>query len=1332
MAIESIVCFFVHFVGIDVRFQTQISMTTNTRPVPLRIFDSPDSPQPEVQLLSNGNYHVMVTSAGGGYSRWNSLALTRWSDDAVCDNWGAFCYLRDTASGYTWSTAYQPTRQRADFYEAVFSDGYAVFRRRDHDIETRTDIAVAADAAVEVRRTRVCNCSGVRRTIEITSYAEIVLASPAVDAAHPAFNKLFVETEIVRERQAILGTRRPRAPDESTPWMFHLLVAHQPIAGAVSYETNRLLFIGRGHTTVDPQALRDNADLSGSAGPVLDPVAAIRCCIALDPCEAATFDLITGIGESRAACMRLVDTYQDRELANRVFADASACHQTILNRIDVTAADAQLYVRLAAFVLYTNATLRAAPDILEKNLQGQSSLWAYTISGDVPIVLLTMTDAANIDLLRQLVQAHAYWRTHGLAVELVILSEDNGAQRPALHEYITKLIGAGNSGSQLNQPAGIFLLSGGNIDHGGRILLQTVARVVLHDVDGSLAAQFERVRAAPIPAPTLAPPPRLSPALADATEQPARDLMFRNGLGGFTLDGREYVITIKSGQMTPLPWVNIMASPSFGTLISESGSANTWGENAHEFRLTPWSNDPVGDPNTEAYYVRDEESGHFWSPTALPTGGATPYVTRHGFGYSIFEHGEEGIESSLSVFVAIDAPVKFAVLSLHNRSGRARRLSVTGYLEWVLGDERTKTKMHVSTVLDADSGALLARNPYNTDFAGRIAFFDVDEPADCSYCGDRGEFLGRNGTLRNPAAMSHLRLSDRLGAALDPCAAIRVPCGLADGEKRDIVFRLGAEQDIDTTRALVQRSRGPDAASDALARVKAYWLHTLGAVQVTTPDRSLDILLNGWLVYQVLACRMWARNAFYQSSGAFGFRDQLQDAMALVHAVPELVRAHLLLCASRQFPEGDVQHWWHPPMGRGVRTHCSDDYLWLPLATCRYVLTTGDTGVLDEAVHFIEGNAPKADEESCYELPTQSAESADLYQHCVRAIEHSLRFGAHGLPLMGAGDWNDGMNLVGAGGKGESVWLGFFLYAVLTQFGALAQRRNDSAFAARCLSEAARLQAAIERSSWDGEWYRRAWFDDGSLLGSADNAECRIDSIAQSWSVLSGAGEPQRARQAMDALDKLLVRPDAALIQLLDPPFDKSEPNPGYIKGYLPGVRENGGQYTHAAVWAGMAFAALGDTERAWKLFTMIDPIKHADSIDAIANYKTEPYVLASDVYAFAPHIGRGGWTWYTGSAGWMVRFTLESLLGLRLETDKLHFSPCVPGDWKSFEVCYRYRETVYQITVLLIEKADGNAMLTIDGVAQPGAAISLVNDREKHAVTLRIQVATIEKRNTK
>jgi len=756
---------------------------------------------------------------------------------------------------------------------------------------------------------------------------------------------------------------------------------------------------------------------------------------------------------------------------------------------------------------------------------------------------------------------------------------------------------------------------------------------------------------------------------------PPRDLLHFNGLGGFTRDGREYVITMEQDQTTPAPWVNVIANSEFGAVISESGSAYTWSENAHEFRLTPWHNDPVSDATGEAFFLRDEENGNFWSPTPLPAGGTGPYVTRHGFGYTVFEHTEDGISSELQVYVAPDAAVKFSVLKISNHSGRSRRLSATGYVEWVLGDTRPKSTMHVITEADPATGALLARNPYNSEFPDRVAFFDANQ-ATRTITGDRTEFLGRNGTLGNPAGMHRPRLSGKLGAGLDPCAAICVPFELSDGQGREIVFILGAGQDATGATELVERFRGTEAARTALEAVWHYWTHTLGTVNVDTPDQSINVMVNGWLLYQTLACRLWARSGYYQSGGASTYRAKLQDVMAQVEAEPGLIRKQLLLCASRQFREGDVQHWWHPPAGRGVRTHCSDDYLWLPLAVCRYVASTGDTGVLDEVAAFLEGRPVKPDEDSYYDLPARSETAGTLYDHCVHAIKAGLTRGEHGLPLIGSGDWNDGMNLVGEHGKGESVWLGFFLHEVLTRFAELAGRRGDSTFSELCRSEAARLRESIARNGWDGEWYRRAYFDDGTPLGSVLNSECQIDPIAQSWSVLSGAGDAQRSSMAMNSLDQRLVDRNHGLIKLLAPPFDKSALNPGYIRGYVPGVRENGGQYTHAAVWAAMAFAAMGDSARAWELFDMINPVNHSLSREDIAIYKVEPYVMPADIYAVAPHTGRGGWTWYTGSAGWTYRLIVESLLGLRLEVDKLHFAPCFPANWSGFKVHYRFRDS--------------------------------------------------------
>ncbi|MDD5387899.1 MAG: glucoamylase family protein [Gallionellaceae bacterium] len=1301
---------------------------TDIPTMPVRVLNNPDTPAPEVQLLSNGRYHVMLSNAGGGYSRWKDLAVTRWREDGTRDSWGTFCYLQDVESGSTWSTAHQPTLRRGESYEAIFSEGRAEFRRRqkgdDFDFDLHTDIVVSPEDDIELRRVRITNHSATRRALEVTSYAEVVLASAAADALHPAFSNLFVQTEIVAPRQAILCTRRPRSRDEQSPWMFHLMAVHDAEGAELSYETDRARFIGRGRTLAAPLAMDAGVALSGSQGSVLDPVVAIRCRITLEPGQSALVDLVYGISDNREVALSLVEKYQDRHIADRVFELAWTHAQVLLRQINAIEADAQIYARLANSILYTYAALRADSSVLIKNRRGQSGLWGYAISGDLPIVLLRIGDLANIELVRQLIQAHAYWRLKGLAVDLVIWNEDRAGYRQVLQEQILGLVAVGLETQVMEQPGGIFVRSAEQISEEDRILFQTVARIILSDSGGTLTEQVNRPIAAQGRVPRLIPS-RPVQEETPASEPPRRELILGNGIGGFTSDGREYVITTTPTQTTPAPWVNVLANPQFGSVISESGQAYTWGENAHEFRLTPWHNDPVSDPSGEAFYLRDEESGRFWSPTPLPRRGASPYVSRHGFGYSVFEHSEGGIHSELWVYVAQDAAIKFSVLKVRNTSGRPRRLSATGYVEWVLGDLRPKSAMHMTTEVEPYSGALYARNPYNTEFPDRVAFFDVDD-ANRSVTCDRAEFIGRNGSLENPAALARTHLSGKAGSGLDPCAAIQVGFDLADGQEREVIFRLGlgGMPGGDDISHQVHRFRGADAARRALDAVWQYWNHTLGAVQVETPDQSLNVLSNGWLLYQTLACRMWARSGYYQSGGAFGFRDQLQDAMALVHAEPRLLRAQLLLCAGRQFREGDVQHWWHPPAGRGVRTHCSDDYLWLALATCRYVLSSGDTGVLDEPVAFLEGRPLNPEDDSYYDLPGRSETSDGLYQHCVRAIRHGLRYGEHGLPLIGTGDWNDGMNRVGIGGKGESVWLGFFLYEVLHQFSALARRHDDPDFAEFCATEGLRLGENLERHGWDGAWYRRAWFDDGTPLGSAANAECRIDSISQSWAVLSGAatgvGNLDRALQAMQALDEHLVRRDAGLIQLLDPPFDQSDLDPGYIKGYVPGVRENGGQYTHAAIWAAMAFAALGDSRHAWELTTLINPANHAKSPETIATYKVEPYVMAADVYAVAPHTGRGGWTWYTGSAGWMYRLILESLLGLRLEVDRLHVAPCLPAHWRGFKIHYRFRETVYHINVTQLgADADEDSGLTVDGVERD--AIPLVDDQREHAVEVRV-----------
>jgi cellobiose phosphorylase len=1308
--------FFSHTSGI-----TNVHPTTNNQEAPLRVFNTPDTPFPEVNLLSNeGRYRVMITNSGGGYSKWKDLAVTRWREDTTQDNWGAFCYIRDAENGNFWSATYQPTLHRAEKYEAIFSKGRAEFRRRDFDIDTYTIVVVSPEDDIELRRVHLTNRTRTNRIIDITSYAEVVLAPTGDDLAHPAFSNLFVQSEIIYQRQAILCTRRPRSIDEHSPWMFHLMAVHGAEIRDITYETDRMQFIGRGNTLVAPDAMTDTKPLSGSQGSVLDPVVAIQYKIILEPEGSATIDIITGIGESREAALNLVEKYQDKQIANRVFELAWTHSQVVLRQINASESDAQLYGRLASSVIFANSSLRADPGLLIKNRRGQSGLWGYSISGDLPIVLLQIEDPANINLVRQLVQAHAYWRLKGLAVDLVIWNEDHAGYRQLLQEQIIGLIAAGIEANIIDRPGGIFVRSADQISVEDRILFQTVARAIISDTRGSLEDQIKRRGFGKLSVSQFKPTRTYRPNSQTDVVLPRPDLIFYNGIGGFTSDGREYVITTSKDSCTPAPWVNVLANEGFGTVISENGVAYTWAENSHEYRLTPWYNDPVTDSSGEAMYIRDEETGHFWSPTPLTNSESKLYLIRHGFGYSVFEHNEGGIVTELWVYVAIDASVKFSVLKVRNESGRSCKLSAINYVEWVLGDLRHKTAMHVNTSADLNSGVVYAVNSYNPEFSRRVAFLQTDDTS-CSITCDRTEFIGRNGTLKKPAAMLRSRLSGKSGAALDPCAAIQVPFDLAAGQAREIIFRLGTGRNLEDANNLLHRFRGSGSAYTALEAVWQYWNHTLGAVQIETPDPSINVLANGWLLYQTLACRLWARSGYYQSGGAFGFRDQLQDAMALIHTKPNILRENLILFASRQFQEGDVQHWWHPPTGRGVRTHCSDDYLWLPLATSRYVISTGDTGVLDESIHFLEGRLVNAEDDSYYDLPNLSEEKSTLYEHCKLSIMHGLSFGDHGLPLIGTCDWNDGMNKVGNLGKGESVWLGFFLYDVLTQFIIVAEAKNDFDFVELCRKAAKKIQLNIEKNGWDGEWYRRAYFDNGLPLGSASNEECQIDSISQSWSVLSGAGDNDRSRIAMESVNKRLVRRKDSLVQLLDPPFDKSNLNPGYIKGYVPGVRENGGQYTHAAIWAAMAFSKLGDSKKAWEILTLINPINHAKTPEEVARYKVEPYVIAADVYALSPHIGRGGWTWYTGSAGWMYRLIVESLLGLRLETDKLYIEPCLPSDWVSFKIHYRYRETIYRITLTQLYENVSKQNLILDGVASQNRFIRLVDDRQEHVAEVKL-----------
>ena len=1277
---------------------------------------------PEAHLLSNGRYAVMLTGAGSGYSRWRDLGITRWCEDATRDDWGAYVFLRDVRSGDIWSAGYQPSGVEPASYDVRFSEDRAEFIRRDGTITTVLEIVVSPEDDAEVRRLSVSNAGTRVREIELTSYAELALAPPAADAAHLTFSKLFVQTEYDAKVGAILATRRRRSPGEPEIWAAHLAVVEGETVGETEIETDRARFLGRGRDARAPIAVMDGRPLSNTVGTVLDPVFAFRRRVRVQPGETVRIAFWTLVASSRADVLDLVDKHHDANAFERAATLAWTQAQVQLGHLGVDADEASLFQHLAGHVLYADRSMRPSSDAIRRGSGGPAALWAQGISGDIPIVLVRIDDIEDIAIVRQLLRAHEYWRMKQLAVDLVILNERASSYVQDLQIALETTVRTSQSHPRVGVDGArgsVFVLRTDLISRETGALLPSVARVVLAGRYGSLSDQLGRFREANATAPP--PPRRLQTADVQPSFPATLDLEFFNGLGGFATNGCEYVTTLGAGQVTPAPWTNVISNASFGFQVTVEGGGYTWSINSRENQLTPWSNDPVTDRPGEVIFLRDEDTGELWGPTALPIRDeATPYIVRHGQGYSRFEHAAHGIELDLLQYVPLDDPIKISRLTIRNTSVRPRRLSVTAYVEWVLGPSRSASAPFIVTEIEPETGALLARNPWNAAFGSRVAFADL-AGRQTTWTGDRREFLGRNGTLDNPAALigEASPLSKRVGAGLDPCGVLQAPLGLGPDETVDIVFLLGEAATVAEAQSLIASYRGADFGA-VFRKVVQHWDDVLGIVQVSTPDRSMDIMLNRWLLYQTLVCRMWARSAFYQASGAYGFRDQLQDGMALTLSRPAMTRQHLLRAAARQFVEGDVQHWWLPPFGQGVRTRISDDRIWLAYAVAHYVETTGDLAVLDEPVPFLEGQALRPGEHDSYFQPVVADEAASLFEHCAHGLDQSLGIGEHGLPLIGTGDWNDGLNRVGELGKGESIWLGWFLHTTLSAFVPLAATREERARAAMWRSHAMTLHTSLERDGWDGEWYRRGFFDDGTPFGSSASDECRIDSIAQSWSVISGAADPARAARAMAAVEDQLIRREAGLALLFTPPFDRTPLDPGYIKGYPPGIRENGGQYTHAAAWSVIAFATLGHGDKAADLFSLINPIGHSSSRASVHRYKVEPYVTAADVYSEPPHVGRGGWTWYTGSAGWMYRAGIESILGFRLQGAFLLLTPCIPKHWPRFEIVFQYASTRYEIVVENPHGVSrGITHAEFDGEALPRnqARVPLAEDGATHRV---------------
>lgn len=1279
-----------------------------------REYKEPNSILPRVHVLSNGSYSVMVTDKGTGYSKCKNLDITRWREDVVLDSYGTIFYFRNTKTNQIWSSCYDLYGKKPDNYKVAFISGEARFFRQDGDIDTLTQVAVCAADNAEIRRITLTNRGTEDCVIDITSYFELVLAPHASDVVHPAFSNLFIRTEFVPEHNCIIANRRPRMEGEKTIWLVNTLSVDGKIVGGIQFDTDRLQFLGRGRDVSNPVSLEPNRPLANSIGPVLDPTISLRQMVEIEAESSIKISFVTLIADSRDEALEKIEKYSNQNVITEEFDLALTRSKVEARYLNLKPQEIEFYQELMPHILFISPQQKLRRKCVLENKKGQSALWTYGISGDLPIVLVILKKTDDIEIIYDVLKAHEYWRFKNIKVDLVIVNEEENSYNNPLQGLLRDVIFKSHAHDMINKSGGVFILKGSNMEKEEIDLICAAARVVLDGKSGDLSEQLTKEEK--ISLAQLKKFNSNNKTYERTTFIEDKELSFYNGIGGFANGGKEYIIHLKKDVNTPLPWSNVISNENFGFLATESGGGYTWHQNSRENKLTPWSNDPVSDAPGEILYLSDADDGKLWTATPLPIRNDDPYTIKHGFGYTVYEHEFHGIMHNLVQFVPANDSVKISTVKIKNTCEQVRNINLVYYIRPVMGVSDQYTAPHINTSLN-NSGAILITNNYNEEFLNRIVFI-YSSIKSTSVTGDRREFFGTGG-VKNPDGIKQVELSGRLGAGLDPCAALSVKCNLKPNEEKEVVFLLGAGKSSEEVETLITEYGSDKKAKKALEKVKKFWEEKLGSVQFYTPNTAMDYLLNGWLMYQVVSCRMWTRSAFYQSGGAYGFRDQLQDSMAVTHVWPDITRKQILIHSSHQFLEGDVQHWWHEEKYKGTRTRFSDDLLWMPYVTAEYLRITEDYDILSEKTPFLEDEPLKDFEDEAYRIPKVSDTVGTLYEHCIRAIDKSLKFGERGIPLMGSGDWNDGMNTVGNKGKGESIWLGWFLYSILNSFAPICKKVGDVKRAKRYASVAKEIVEAIEENGWDGNWYRRAYFDDGKPLGSMQNSECQIDSLAQTWSIISGgAKNEERIASAMNSVENYLIKKDEGLIKLFTPPFDEGELEPGYIKSYVPGVRENGGQYTHAASWVVMAYAKMGDGEKAVELFELLNPINHTRTHIEYSKYKAEPYVMAADVYSVEPHTGRGGWTWYTGAAGWIYRVAFEYILGFKKHGETLIIDPCIPKNWGGFDIKYKFKDTQYIIEVKNPDRINrGVKKITVNNKKITGNKIHLVNDRKEHYV---------------
>jgi cyclic beta-1,2-glucan synthetase len=1307
-----------------------------------------DQTPPRLHTLSNGSFSSMITHAGTGYAKTEGISLNGWKADPTTDPLGMFFYIKDVISGEFWSAMHQPVKRRPDRYDTWFHNGKVICSRVDNWIETTSEICVSPDHPIELRKLTFTNYSDRERILEITSYAEVMLNGITHHNAHPAFSKLFIETEYIEPNHAILAKRRPRSNEESPVYLIHTFACSNQVhvIKPVGFETERSSFIGKGRTLSNPVALTDGYSLKGFEGNVSDPIVSIRKQIILQPGEKAHLSFGLGFAKSREMALQIANIYDNQLAVNRALDLASIYGLVELNHMGIRANQAHLFQKLSSYLLYGVPTFRTDPQSLLNNRKKQEDLWAYGISGDFPLIVFRINETNQLKQVKLLLKAHSFWRKRGIESELLILNEHTPGYIDEIQEAIQVAIQSSLEREVFHRRGGIFIYRADMIQADALALLLSVAHVVWNKHLPNLSKIWQKNETVSWysnhPDELYNPLKVRMSSNEEALEKWKMGLQFFNGYGGFSPDGAEYRLLIKTDPDTgeailpPAPWINVIANPNFGFTVSERGAGYTWSENSRENKLTTWSNDPVLDSHSEAFYIRDEQHMQYWSPCPGPAASGAAYQVVHGFGYSSFQLEVNGLHQTLLQFVHLKHSLKISKLTLRNTKRTRQKFSVFRYLECVLGVDRTVSSRYINQEISREENTLFSCNHYNNEFAGRTVFSSLFNPKDEAifrFTNDRNLFLGRNRSADKPLAITSAKLLDNsLVSGGDPCVAMQTIFELDPDECVTILFLEGESADRNAAENIIRTFSLFENVETELENVRKYWNRTSSKIRISTPDKSLDIMINGWLMYQNLSSRMWARTGFYQAGGAYGFRDQLQDAMAALYADPLICRNQILLHAKQQFLEGDVLHWWHPPTGRGIRSKITDDRLWLPYVLDFYIRSTGDRAILEENVTYITSRPLESTEHEAYLHPGTLDQSDTLYEHCCKAIDISLKFGVHGLPLIGGGDWNDGMNRVGEAGMGESVWLGFFIYDILVKFEKICLQRNDAERAHHYSWVANELKIKLNENGWDGAWYLRAFYDDGTPIGSSMNTECSIDAISQAWSIISGVASGERSAQSLLAVEQHLVSEKGDFIRLLTPPFDKTEKDPGYIKGYIPGVRENGGQYTHAALWIVKAFAAMGMGEKALHYLHAINPVNHALDKASADLYKVEPYVVAADVYGENPLTGQGGWTWYTGSAGWMYRVALESILGMQFNGNSILLHPVIPEKWEEFTIDLQLDDCATWYHIHIRNPAGLQSGLlegTVDGVevrfTSAPAEIQLYKDKKQHQIQLHIVRAT-------